>query len=249
MKAFNLKFRSEEGAAYVAEAIIVYPIVFLTVVLLLITGFTYVQRGYLNYRSQKIADYLAKCVSYPGYAYIERPDYLPRTGSVTIGDLNAAMKQNAPYRYLFGIFGNETGIKDSDGDNLAKQYAAYMAEESMPKKGYLKSSGGDIPVHDGFRSEHTVINTEDGYACAISATTSRIKVYMGQKYTFSRLFSMIGFGGRNMIIHATSTAAVSDSLEIVKTTDMGIDMAAFLSKKLGFDMSKVKTLKEIIQGK
>lgn len=248
MKKLFMKIRSEEGAANVVEAIIVYPIVFLAVAFLLILGFTYVQEGFLNYESQKLSDYLAKVVIYPGYANIERPDYAGTENTVSIGDLNAAMQKNTPYRYMFGIFGSETGIEDHNSKDLAAEYARYMAKEYLSEHGYLKSYSGKITVPEEFGPEHTIVNSEDGYACAIRATTSQVEVYLAQNYIFGRFFSMIDMGNKRIVVSAKGISAVSDSLEIVKTTDMSVDMVTFLGNLLGFDASKITTIKDMIQG-
>lgn len=271
MKKLNLKIRSEEGAASVLEAIIVYPIVFIVVALLLILGFTYVQEGYLNYEAQSLSDYIVKTISYPGYANIEKPKYEKNNGAITIGDINAAMGAQAPYRYLFGFFNSNSGIKDNNGDNLALKYVNYMADDYLSKHGFLKGVSGEIDFFDAYDkvqkrrtrvdSEGNVIgsvefltpdylkeNDSSGYLCAINASTSQVEVYMAQNYVFSKMFNMIRLGNKKMYITATGMSAVSDSLELVKTTDMATDMATFLAKKLGFDMSKIKTLKDIIQG-
>ncbi|MGN0670331.1 MAG: hypothetical protein ACI4JZ_07260, partial [Oscillospiraceae bacterium] len=142
MKNLMSKIRSEEGASSIVEAIIVYPIVLIAVVFLLVLGFTYVQEGYLNYKSQNLSDYLAKSVIYPGYALIEKPEYVTG-GALTIGDINAAMEAQEPYRYMFGIFGSETSIKDGSSDeknnDLAEKYANFMANNYLAEHGFLKA--------------------------------------------------------------------------------------------------------------
>ena len=270
MKKMMLKIRSEEGASSIVEAIIVYPIVLIAVVFLLVLGFTYVQEGYLNHKSQSISDYLAKSIIYPGYSYIEKPEYMKEAEAITIGDINAAMKAQAPYRYMFGIFGAETSVKDSSGGDLAENYAKFMANDYLSKHGFLKAYSGEIDFYDVFKEGEAELgqdengnigyyysnapkvlatNAEGGYLCAIRATTAQVEVYMAQNYVFARFFRMIGMGNRNYTISAKGISAVSDSLEIVKTTDMATDMITFLAQRLGFDISKVKTLREIIQGK
>ncbi len=253
MKKLILKIRSEEGASSITEAIIVYPIVLIVVIFLLILGLTYAQKGYLNYRSQELADYIAKNVIYPGYAYIEKPVY-DLGGVISVGDINAATQQNAPYRYMFGIFGSSVGVKDNYGNDLAPRCAQVYATSFLPKHGILKGHSGEIDFDDVFGKENRgnkanfFMSAGDGYLCAVSATTSGVKVYMAQNYVFARFFNMIGIGGRTLTITAQSTSAVSDSVEIVKTTDMAVDVATFLGDKLGFDMRQIPKLKEIIQG-
>ncbi len=266
MKKLILKIRSEEGTSSIMEAIIVYPIVMIVVIFLLVLGLTYAQKGYLTYKSQELADYIAKNVIYPGYAHIEKPFYDTGGDVISVGDINAAMKENAPYRYMFGIFGSDVGIKDNYGELLVDECAAHYAAWYLRKHGILKAYSGDInfdevfgeeknggtglssPLLDGKTVNLVLAEYDEGYLCAVSATTSGVKVYMAQNYIFARFFNMIGIGGRNLTITAKSMSAVSDSVEIVKTTDMAVDVATFLGNKLGFDMSQIDTLKDIIQG-
>ncbi len=240
-------FRSEDGAASVLEAIIVYPLVFLVVIFLVLLGFTYVQKGYLTYHSQHLASYIAKVVCYPGYNYIEEPPYKTGSTAVTVKDIDNAMKQEAPYRYFFGLFGEYTAAKDQKGD-IIPQCAEHMAKDYLTKNGFLKSSGGtvDIPASMDFKDSRRV--NENGYACSISANTSRVVVYLGQNYVFANFFRMIGVGGAKMTIGSRSTAFITDSLEVVRITDNVFELANFVTGKFGIDTGKItKYIKKVTQ--
>lgn len=243
---------SENGAATVLEATIIYPIVCLVTVLLVFVGFTYAQQGFLTYHSQTLSSYLAKTVCYPGYQFIDDPYHEDEDG-VTVDDINKAMKAQAPYRYLFGVFSGQYNAPDDNNEDLIANYVKFMAEDYLTEHGFLKSSGGNVELPDDI-SEFTperIVN-KNGYACAIDANTSRVIVYMGQNYMFANFFRMIGFGGRQMVISSKSCAFVSDALEIVRITDMAFDVTDHIAGKLGINTEQISkigdTIKKFTQG-
>ncbi len=239
------RFRSEDGAASILEATIVFPLVFLVVIFLVLMGFTYAQKGFMTYHSSSLASYIAKVICYPGYNYLEAPFYDAEDTTVTLDDIRSAMEAQAPYRYMFGLFGTEyAAAEDVDGSDLIEKCAMQMAQDYLKTHGFLKSSGGtvDIPSGIDFRSE----KNNGGYACAISANTSRVVVYLGQNYVFGNFLRMIGVGGQKMTIFSRTTAFVSDSLEIVRMTDFAFDMVDFVMDKLGIDTSGIDKMKEMI---
>lgn len=245
----KIDLRSEDGAASVMEAVIVYPLVFLVVIFLVLLGFTYAQKGYLTYHSQHLASYIARVVCYPGYNYIESPPYENGGTDIMVKDIDAAMKQEAPYRYFFGLFGEYTAATDQNGD-IIPQCAEHMAKEYLAKNGFIKSSGGavDIPASMDFKDNRRV--NQNGYACAISANTSRVVVYLGQNYVFADFFRMIGVGGAKMTIGSRSTAFITDSLEIVRVTDNVFELANFVAGKFGIDTGKIKEyIQKVTQNK
>lgn len=238
----RLDMRSEKGAATVIEATVIFPLVFLVVIFLIFMGFTYAQKSLLTYHTSQLAAYLSKTISYTGYQYLEEPFYQEQT-PLTISDYDKAMKDQAPYRYLFGLFKDEyTSLEDSNGSNLIQTSAEKMAGEYLSHHGIIKTSGGSValPADVNFG---TVINN-DGYVCAISANTSRVVVYIGQNFVFANFFRMIGIGGRKMTISSRSTAFISDSMEIVRMADMAFDMIRFTEEKIGSD--KIGKIKEMI---
>lgn len=246
MKDLIKKIRSEEGDSNVIEAVIVYPLVMLVVIFLVLLGYIYGQEGYLNYVSQKMATYLSKAVVLPGYQYLEKPIYFNSTSQASIGDINKAMESNAPYRYLLGIFSDPT-IEDSNGNDVSQKTANELADNYLKSHGLLKAAPGEIHRTSKLAKGTKERTNADGYYCSIKVDTSAVTVTLAQNFIFSKMFSMIGIGGKDMIISATSYAAVSDPLEVVKVSDMTVDLLTFLAKKLGIDTSKIKTLKSIIE--
>ena len=220
MKKIDL--RSEKGAALVLEATIVYPITLVVVFFMFIWGLTYIQKAYLNHCSYQMATYVSKCILYPGYQHLEEPFYESSDDTKQMDRVNAAMDVHNPYRYFNPV---DTGIKeiiDNSADVMVNQY--------LPTKGYLKAVSGTVPLPDGFSA---MTHTEgDGYTCGVRATTNTVTVFLGQRYVFSDLFRMIGMGGRNYNITAFNSAFVSDSVELVRITDMVGEMVAKLDAEV-----------------
>ena len=80
---------------------------------------------------------------------------------------------------------------------------------------------------------------QNGRSCYISATTSRVSVYLGQYYVFADFFRMIGVGGKRMTITGECTTYVCDTVELVRITDMAFDVVNFVAGKLGLDLDKI----------
>lgn len=238
MKKLIKELRSEKGAASVLEAAIVLPVAFIVVILFVFLGFTYVQRAYLQYHASKLSEYISKSILYPGYQYIQHPFYTSsgNNNGVKLDDVNKAMKNNDPYRYLAGLFKSEYKIKDVDGRNIVETSADKMVKEYLTKHGFLKASGGDLKEPNGY----THSANDNGFICAISADTSKVSVYIAQNYMFSSFFRMIGMGNKYTTISGQCTSFISDSVEFVRNTDMAFDAANILAEKLGIDVKKIK---------
>lgn len=234
----KLNFRSEDGAAYVLEATIVYPIVLISVIFLIMVGFTYAQKSLLQHRANELSSYLVKVIRYPGYNKIEPPFYV-NDGKVdtSLEAVNGAMEQIDPYRYIMGIFGQQYDDTKQAGVTIVKgcseETVEYLAEHS-----YLKAADdAPEPTTDNYKGADP--SKLQGRSCYISATTSRVAVYLGQYYVFSNMFRMIGIGGTRMTITGESVSYVCDTVEIARVTDMAFDVVSFISGKLGFDTEKI----------
>lgn len=241
---FKKSFGSEDGAESILEAAIVFPLVFMTVIFLLFLGLTYIQKSFLNYQASQLSAYIAKVVCFPGYQYLDEPFY-KTDHAISLDDIKKAMKSHQPYRYLFGLTDKEVEINDSSGNDLIQTAASKMAKEFLSGKGMLKSTGGTPAVPDDMTKG--VVVTEGSYACAISATTSKVTVYLAQNYTFAGFFRMIGVGNKNMSMTAKSTSFITDSLEILKLTDTAFDLVDFTLQRLGISTEALENIKEKIQ--
>ncbi len=235
MKKIDL--RSEKGAALVLEATIVYPIVLVAVFFMLIWGFTFIQKAYLNHCSYQIADYISKCILYPGYEELVDPFYEKTSGTAELDRVNNAMKVHTPYRYLFGL-SSEVGSIINESRTTVISY--------LPQHGFIKAVPGTVNAPSIFSGGEATMS--GGYTCAIKASSSGVTVYIGQKYIFSDMFRMIGMGGKDYNITAQNTAFINDSVEIIRVTDMVYDTVVRLAKSFNLDIEKMMdTLQKFTQ--
>lgn len=224
MKKF---FSSESGAAEILEATIIFPVVFLCVIFLVFSGFTFVQKAVLQSTADRLSEYIARCIAYPGYDEIIDPFYEPEKSTDLLTRINTAMESSDPYRYVAGIFGLYSETK-----NMSES-----ATKGMLNNGYLKSvsflkpSATDVDYPSELSSMKPEV--KDGYVCAISADTSRITVYVGQNFIFADFFKMIGLNGKKQMIYGKSTSNVSDVPEMVRLVDFSVDTVEDIVTQLG----------------
>lgn len=245
------RFRSEDGAASVLEATIVFPLVFLVVVFLIFLGFTYAQQGLLQYNASRLASYIAKTIQYPGYDKIEDPFYnCSEVGVVTLSEFDEAMKQNDPYRYLKGLFNQTYCLKKENYRKVSDEAVKEMVPDYLSEHGILKpgKAAPSDPPSDLFAEGKCVREKKDGTICVISADTSKVRVYLAQTFTFANFFRMIGVGGKTANISGLSTAFINDSTEFVRNVDMVFDALNFLAEKLNIDVSKITETIQKLKG-
>lgn len=244
MKKF---FASESGAAAIIEATIIFPIVFLCVVFLIFSGFTFVQKAVLQSTADRLSEYIARCIAYPGYSDIIDPFYEPAKSTDLKTRIDTAMKTSDPYRYVAGIFGLYSETKQM----------SQSATKAMLDNGYLKSVSFLKPSSSNveYPPELSTLSprTKDGYVCAISASTSRITVYLGQNFIFADFFRMIGLNGKKQMIYGKSTSNVTDVPEMVRLVDFSFDTVENLVAAIGGDkgvelIEKIKSAIATISG-
>ncbi len=257
MNIKNLKkqFASEDGAAYVLEATIIYPIVFLVVILLIFVGLTFMQKAYLQTKAADLSSYIVKAVKYPGFEYIITPDdyyenKISKKGELSAESMAGSASVHKPYRYLTGFFSTDSlyEIHGKDKENVITQLQERMVNEYLPSHGMIQPTDkdSDAPIISQFTYQQT--KRSGGYALAIIANTKRVTVYICQNYTFSKLFNMIGLGGRISPIFAEGTAFVNDSIEFVRLTDMAFDAMNFIAGKLNIDTKKIREIIDMLTG-
>lgn len=246
----KIDIRSENGAAYVLEAVIVYPIVLIAVIFLIMMGMTFAQKSVLQHRATELSTYIAKVIRYPGYQNIEKPFYDESSdGEVTREMVDKAMSQIDPYRYILHIVGNQVrSSTDANGNEVVSECEKQIVKY-LDGHGFLKPAAGaapkpDSPTYSGVKDPAEL----NGRSCYISATTSRVAVYLGQYYIFADFFRMIGVGGKRMTITGECTTYVCDSVELVRITDMAFDVVNFIAGKLGLDLDKITSAIQKVTG-
>ena len=231
----RIDFKSEDGAALVLEAVIVYPIALVAVMFLIMWGLTYLQQGYLQYQASSLSNYIARCTVYPGYEKIDAPFYEARQTTI-LQSINSAMEVHNPYRYFGGL--------DEDITKIVEESKTKMVDEFIPSKGFLKAAEDhDIPVPDDLKGMEVQSTGKRGYTCAIVAGTGFSRVYIAQNYIFADFFRMIGLGGKKMVIYGDSMQYIGDSVEVVRVTDFAFDAIEWVIGLFGSDADA--TLKKI----
>ncbi len=221
--------KSESGAASILEATILFPIVLVTVMFLIFVGFTFLQRAILQSTADRLSQYLSRCVAYPGYTELIDPFYEPAKDTSWENRVKNAMadEYSDPYRYTFGIFGLYSKTKEY----------AQTGRDAMLKNGYLEKVSFLKPstTEVGIPAELASLSpeTENGYVCGISASTSNITVYLGQKYIFAGFYDVIGIGNAEMMIYGKSTSNVTDVPETVRLVDWSFDTVEKLVCNMG----------------
>lgn len=226
-------FLSENGSANLIEATIIFPIVFMCLMFLILSGFTFVQKATLQSVSDRLSSYIAKCISYPGYSEIIDPFYEEAKNTATTERIRKAMSHSDPYRYVAGIIGLNSDVKEISQNAKKKMLDDYLVSVS-----FLKPTSNKVDYPDELSSLNPEV--KNGYVCAIQANTSAITVYLGQNFIFGGMFSMIGLNGAKQMIYGKSTANVLDVPEMVRLVDFAFDAAENIAGKLGLDVGKIK---------
>ncbi|MBR1432584.1 hypothetical protein [Ruminococcus sp.] len=226
-------FKDERGNSSVVEAAIIYPVVFVCVLFLIMSGFTYAQKALLQANADRLSTYIANCISFPGYDELVDPFYEPAKSTAMTTRISSAMLRSEPYRYVAGLFGLNSDVK-----RVASESQKGMVNGFLNNISYLKPSSNDVPIPAEMSKLSPSKN--NGYICAISADTASITVYLGQSYIFANYFRFIGLNGKKQLIYGKSTANVSDNVELIRIVDFAFDTIEEVSNKLGIDVDKIK---------
>ncbi len=227
------RFLAEDGAAYVVEAIIIYPILFVCTMFLIVSGFIFVQKSMLQSTADRLSTYIAHCIACPGYSEIVDPFYeAPKNTGMTTR-IEKAMQHSDPYRYVAGFLGLNSDVK-----TVSDHAGNVMAEKYLPAVSFLKPSSGDVSYPDELKNLKP--KTKDGYVCAISANTSTITVWLGQNFVFMEMFRFIGIGGESTTVFGKSSASVCDTPEMIRVIDFSFDTVEDIAGRLGVDVKKIQ---------
>ena len=193
-----------------------------------------------------MADYYAKVVQYPGYQYIEAPLTVGKHTDGELDRVNKAMEVHNPYRYLFGLFNS---VDDGIGTTVVNDVTG-MVNTYLPSHSFLKADKRSTPdLPDGFRPlSDKASPSANGYICAVSISNSHVKVFVGQRYIFSRMFNMIGMGNKYTNITATATMFTNDSTEFIRNCDFIFSTVDMIIEKTGFDTQKITDVVNLFTG-
>lgn len=222
--------KNEEGAATIVEASIVFPIVFLIVLLLFVMGYYQLELATLQTRADRVADLTGRLVVVPGYESL----YENKLSSKAIDFKNMPKVNDSmlkkiysdldPYRYW------GTGEKEVSGSLL-------------DEVGKIATDTAFMKPENSRKSVKVIVN-KSGVTTKVTTTiTSEIKLP-----TFIKAFGL----SPNVTAKAEGISYVSDTSEFMRNTDIVFDLSEFLAEKSGLSkelsdvINKMKTQFEFL---
>ncbi len=109
--------RNERGAVSVIEAAIIYPVVILTVAVMLYIGIYIYETALLKDKAENTAVQAAKSISFAGYNELSEGEY-NTSDNISFSLINSAYEDNKPYRYI---------VKGKVSDKFSKDAADYAS--------------------------------------------------------------------------------------------------------------------------
>lgn len=109
-------FRNESGAVSVIEAALVYPVVILTVAVMLYIGIYIYETALLKDKAENTAVQAAKSISFAGYNELTG-DKDDTSEKISVSKINRAYEENKPYRYI--VKGNVSDKFSNDASDYA----------------------------------------------------------------------------------------------------------------------------------
>lgn len=237
MRKIRKWLRNEDGASTLIEATIIYPIVFMSLFLLVYAGLYILQTMTLSSYAQKVAMLAAREVAYPGYLKLSDTNvYKSAAVEADYGE---------DFRILnTTISGAKVKIKCTFDTGSVKT-DAYRYWKSDPLSDSAKETLCGILVGDGrtkgLATSQTLIGTGAVNArvtCDNNIVSQNVEVTLEQELVD---FSVLHYFGLEVPkAKAVAKATVSDSDELVRNTDFIVDTLEVLADKLGIDVSKIR---------
>lgn len=246
---FKLKkaIADEEGASSILEACLIYPVVFIVVIMMFFMSQVYLQRANVNHYAQMTADYIARCIAFTGYDVLDSDPYKFTDVDKTDYSLDEIKTMSAridPYRYLGGLFGYSSFTATTDKrvdymETLPKE----LVEEILTNNDFV-TSGKTAPTLSGYG----ITFSGNGYVCGINANSFEVNVCI--KQTFTGIFGVNLFvPEQNTLISGFGVSHISDTPELIRNTDLVFEIAEYWLDKLGLDVDKIKATIDKFMGR
>ena len=225
-------FRSERGDAEVVEAAILYPVTFMLIFLLIYIGLYILQMMTVSAYAQKVALLAAREVSSPGYqTLLDQSRY---STSAAEADFNLSVDTENKGKYYEKI-----NIDNKVKNVKAKAYRYWgncLPDEDAK---YYKQ------VLENLVRSNSIINAGEGRSVTVTIKSKNyfisqfIDVSVEQELMDFPVLAF--FGIKNPTVTGSATATVSDTDELVRTTDFAVDSIKALANHLGIDTTEIKS--------
>ena len=196
----------QNGAASIVEAALIYPVVIMTVVLMIYIGVYMLESSLLKDMAGKTAVMAGRTISFPGYnelgdMYSGQPDFAWSEDGPSISRINSAYNKSVPYRYIV--------LGDADS-GLLRSTEKFASE-------FLFSS--DSPECTIDVKRHVL--------------SRRINVKIKKEVSMPQIFKYLGIND-NYNINVSASAITSDPAEFIRNTDITVNFAGYLAEKFNF---------------
>ncbi len=227
MKKF---LKEEKAAAQMVEAAVIYPIVFLIIVLMIYMGLYILQAITVGAYAQKIAMLASREISTPGYYTLisDKTKYSSSAIELDTEDINAIIDVSKlsnemtrfPVVYRYWQIGDDKILTDTTKDYYQSILNTMVAKNSV----LVPQNGGTLNVK---------------VSCKNNVLSQLVTVEVEQELMHFGLLDF--FGIKSPTVSATAVATVSDTDELIRNTDFAVDAMEALASKLGIDTSKLKS--------
>ena len=223
--------KSENGAAQMVEAAIIYPIVFLCFFFIIYVGLFILQTMTVGACANKVALLAAREVAYPGYLdLIVTGDSAYETGTVD-ADLGNARDQAGTIQCHFET--ERQKIKPYRYWDLGE--GGPLDDEARNRLKAILESDGKLVIAQSLIGDKNVNAKID---CKNNVISQTIVVEITQDLANFGILDY--FGIETPKLKVSSTASVNDQDEFVRNTDFVIRTMEKLAKKLGINVDKMK---------
>lgn len=245
MNALRRFLKSEDGAAEMIEATLLYPVVFLCIGLLFYVGLYILQYMSVVSFCKKTALLAAREVAYPGYISMISDEALENgAAELQLSDYDKSVTKNT--------------IRDEDGDRTFVIQLTFSPGDVQARAyRYWKSDpleGGNVEAYRKILREminkNSILGGKESADVRIVGKNYFITQYV--EVTASQpLFDFAVlryFNIESPTVTARAVASVNDVDEFVRNTDLAFDTLEMIAKKLHIDVDgirkKIESVKE-----
>lgn len=221
-------FREERGAMQLIEAAVIYPIVFLLIFVLIYLGLYILQSVTLGVYAQKVAMLAAREVSCQGYSQ------MVSTGQFSTAAVEMTIPEGSTYSVSI-----PTTLKDAEKRGITARPYRYWGN---PLKDSQRETYEDVLKK--IVAENSIIATNKSsevkanITCRNYVLNQQIEVQVTQELAHFAVLDF--FGIESPTISGSAVATVSDTDELVRTTDFAADALTALAERMGVDTKKIK---------
>ena len=254
MKRFKRFLHNEKGAYSLVEASIIYPVVFLSIFVIIYLGLYILQLMTVSAYAQKIAILASREVSSPGYqTYFSGSRY---SSSAVEADFDADVtKQTTEDVKVWGLtvgkkkinpFTNKIKIDDKVKEVKTRAYRYWHDPLKDEDRTYYKDFGTNLVKNNSIINGAAASDVKVKIDCENWIISQYITVDIEQELMKLSILDFFGIENPKISVHATST--VSDTDELVRNTDFAVDSIDAIAQNLGIDTQHIKkTVKDAIK--